>query len=110
MKSILKLFYVIILPLALLISSISYLINSADPSYIAVAILFIAVVFNSVFWITHMDRTSIWPIIHVQVLPMIGVGVLIDNDTAPSETASLMIMLPFVGIEFRNRINSRTSC
>ena len=109
MKSIIKLFYVIILPLALLISSISYLINAADPSYIAVATLFIAVVFNSVFWLSHMDRTSIWPIIHVQVLPMIGLGILIDNDKGLSDTTSLMIMLPFVGIEFRNRINSSTS-
>ena len=103
MKSIIKLFYVIILPLAVLVSSISYLINAADPSYLAVAILFIAVVFNSVFWLSHMEKTSVLPILDIQILPMIGIGVLIDKTSSHSDTTSLMIMLPFIAIEFRNR-------
>ena len=103
MKSIIKLFYVIILPLAVLASSISYLINSADPSYLTVIALFIAVVFNAVFWLSHMDKTSVLPILDIQILPMIGIGVLIDKTSSHSDTTSLMIMLPFIGIELRNR-------
>ena len=103
MKSIIKLFYVIILPLAVSVSSISYLKNSADPNYLATIVLFTAVFFNAMFWLSHMNKKSIWPIISIQILPLIGVGIIVENTSTISDTVSLTIMLPFIAIEFKNR-------
>ena len=102
MKSIIKLFYVVLLPLAVLASGISYLMNTTNPSYLATIVLFVAVFFNAVFWLSNMNKKSIWPIIDIQVVPMIAVGIIIEKTSALDNT-SLAIMIPFLIIEFKNR-------
>ena len=103
MKSIIKLFYVVLLPLAVLASGISYLMNTTNPSYLATIVLFVAVFFNAVFWLSNMNKKSIWPIIDIQVVPMIAVGIIIEKTSASSNDNSLAIMIPFLIIEFKNR-------
>jgi len=101
MKSIIKLFYVIILPLAVSVSGISYLMNSNDPSYIAVAVLVLAVIFNAVFWNVHWDKTSLIPVVNFEWAPIVGFALGVDYGY--KRDPSLMIVIPFMTFDIKRR-------
>ena len=106
LKYLVKLLFVIILPLmvsiaaiTLLISNYSYTVPLFTVYEVAfIIILLVGTLFNAIFYSIVMSKTRLLPEIKIEYMPMIGLGVGID---LKSRIPTLAIMAPLCVIEIR---------
>lgn len=106
LKYLVKLLFVIILPLmvsiaaiTLLISNYSYTVPLFTVYEVAfIIILLVGTLFNAIFYSIVMSKTRLLPEIKIEYMPMIGLGVGVD---LKSRIPTLAIMAPLCVIEIR---------
>lgn len=105
LKYLVKLYFVIILPTAILISSISLvIINWKDMSPLvifAISIGCLVTVFNAVFYGAVLSNTELLPKIRIQTELIIGFCIAYDRNRMKP---SISIVIPFVVIEISPNI------
>ena len=104
MKSIVKLFYVVLLPIVVITTALCYLFTDIHMSGLANVICvlsIITVISNSFFWMVHWDNTSMVPIINFEFQPVFGLAIGVDNGY--KKDVALMIVLPFMTLEIKRR-------
>jgi hypothetical protein len=107
MKSILKLIYVVVLPLAVLLSPV-YLTVAHELSYTVVLVITIVTLINAIFWLVHMTKISFIPSVVIQFTPVFGFGIALPKTSDwkidyESQYQTLQIILPFTSIYFGNK-------
>lgn len=104
MKSIVKLFYVVILPIVVITTALCYMFTDIHLSglmNVACVLSIVSVIANSFFWMVHWDKTSMIPIINFEWQPVFGLAIGID--TGYKQDVSLMIVLPCITLEIKRR-------
>jgi len=102
LKYLIKLLFVIILPLGVSISSIYLVINNLEETsiviIIALVILSILSIFNAFFYSAVLSKTRLLPEIDFEVVPVIGLAFGYDRNRMKP---LIVILLPFVVIEIK---------
>lgn len=96
-KKLIKLLYVVILPILGVGVAISYFMQYGSgyaPVSIIIVVIAILCILNAVFFTTFMDKVILMPKIYTRFESVIGVGLAWQKD-------SLMILLPFTTIEIK---------
>jgi len=104
MKSIVKLFYVVILPVVVIATALCYLFTDIHMSGLANVICvlsIVTVISNSLFWMVHWDNTSMVPIVNFEWQPVFGLAIGVDNGY--KKDVALMIVLPCMTLEIKRR-------
>jgi hypothetical protein len=98
-KSLIKIVYVVILPIALIV--LLYNINQFEiftsfPVILAFILITVAVVANSIIYMGLMSKVKMFPNVSIEFHPLFGLAVALDR-TYNNNT--LMIIIPFAVIE-----------
>jgi uncharacterized membrane protein HdeD (DUF308 family) len=102
-KSLIKIIYVVVLPIAFILASY-YLIENYDVSasiLMAMLLIGICIVANAVMYLVFMSKVKMLPKIYVEILPIFGFAFGVDpsdND----DNMTWVLLIPFVSFEFRS--------
>ena len=102
-KSLIKIMYVVVLPIAFIIASYHIIANFDVSAGILMAMLLIGIciVANAVMYLVFMSRVKMLPKVYVELLPIFGFAFGVD----PSDDEGNMtwiLLIPFVSFEFRS--------
>lgn len=95
MKSLIKLLFGLITPIVVIIVSAMYLYNANQPNNLIVLGFIFGSLVNSLFYFVILDKVKLFPYINYEWIPMIGVGVGIEN-SGINRSSKLIIFIPFV--------------
>jgi len=103
-RSLIKILYVVILPIAFIVSA-SYVVSNYEVTTTLLVVLVLlgtCIVANAVMYLVFMSRVKMLPKVHVDLIPIFGFAFGVDPHDS-DDTISWILLIPFVSFEFRSK-------
>lgn len=99
-KSVIKILFVVILPLAFVIGTYNLVTNYEVSTLMLflVTLLGVIIVANSVMYLVFMEKIRMFPNVSVEFIPIFGFAFGVDPNI--KHRVSWLLLIPFVSFEF----------
>ena len=103
-KSLIKIIYVVILPIAFIVSSY-FILNKFEVStglLVGITLIGAALIANAVMYLVFMSKVKMLPKATIDIVPIFGFAFGVDPHDNPDKI-SWLLLIPFVSIEFTSK-------